>query len=184
MTGAAIDFSVTGAREIERQMLALVNSGENLSEFNDAFGLILESNTIDRFDRETDPAGQKWQKSERAKAEGGKTLTDTARLKGSIAYEASATSIRVGTNVAYARVHQDGFSGTQKVATHKRTMSQVFGLKLQSPIEVIVPAFQRSIKMPVRAYLGFGPEDEQDGRALATDFFPNKAPGLFAGGTA
>ena len=43
MTGAAIDFAVTGAREIERQMLALVNSGEDLTEFNDAFGLILET---------------------------------------------------------------------------------------------------------------------------------------------
>lgn len=184
MTGASIDFSVTGAREIERQMLALVNAGEDLAEFNDAFGLILETNTIDRFDRETDPAGKKWEKSERAKAEGGKTLTDTARLKGSIAYEANATSIRVGTNVVYARVHQEGFSGTQKVGTHKRTMSQVFGLKLQSPIEVVVPAFERDMKMPVRAFLGFGLEDEQDGRALATEYFPDKAPGLFDGGTA
>lgn len=184
MTGASIDFSVVGARQIEREMLALVNAGEDLTEFNGALGLILESNTIDRFDRETDPAGKKWKPSQRAIDEGGKTLTDSARLKSSITYEADGRSIRVGTNVAYARVHQEGFSGTQKVRTHKRTMSQVFGLKLQTPIEVIVPAFEREMNMPVRAYLGFGTEDQQDARDLATEYFPDKAPGLFAGGTA
>lgn len=184
MSGASIDFSVVGAREIERELLALVNAGEDLTEFNDALGLVLESNTIDRFDRETDPAGAKWEKSQRAIDEGGKTLTDSARLKSSIAYEADGKSIRVGTNVIYARIHQEGFSGTQRVGTHKRSMSMAFGLKLPSPIEVIVPAFERSMKMPVRAFLGFGPEDESDARALVTEYFPGKAPGLFAGGTA
>lgn len=184
MTGTSISFSVVGASQIEREMLALIDAGEDLTEFNDALGLILEGNTLDRFDRETDPAGKKWEKSQRAIAEGGKTLTDTARLKGSITYESDARSVRVGTNVVYARIHQEGFSGSQKVAAHKRTMSQVFGLKLKSPIEVVVPAFERTMNMPVRAYLGFGPEDEQDARSLATEFFPGKAPGLFAGGTA
>jgi len=181
---AAIEFSVVGAGQLEREMAALVASGEDLGEFNDALGLILESNTIDRFDRETGPDGDKWKPSERAKAEGGKTLTDSGRLKGSITYEADARSIRVGTNVIYAGPHQDGLNKNQAVAGHKRRMTQVFGRKLQSPIEVIVPAFNRDMNIPARPFLGFGHEDEQDARALARDYFPGKAPGMFAGGNA
>lgn len=184
MTGTSISFSVVGASQFEREMFALIDAGEDLTEFNDALGLLLESNTISRFEHETDPTGKKWEKSQRAIADGGKTLTDTERLQGSINYESDARSVRIGTNVVYARIHQEGFSGSQKVAAHKRKMSQVFGLKLKSPIEVVVPAFERNMKMPVRAYLGFSDDDEQDSRKLATEFFPGKAPGLFAGGTA
>lgn len=182
MSGASFTFRVTGSDQIERQMAALVAAGEDLTEFNQAFGLILESNTLDRFDRETAPDGSAWKKSARAKAEGGKTLTDTARLKGSIASAGDAREIRVGSNVVYAAIHQLGFNGSQKVGAHKRRITQAFGRRLKSPVEVIVPNFTRTMNMPARAYLGIGAEDRDDGAALFTDFFAGKAPGLFDGG--
>lgn len=171
---ASIEFSVVGTRQLEREMAALVDAGEDLTEFNDAFGLILESNTIDRFDRETGPDGARWTPSMRAKLEGGKTLTDTARLKGSIAYESDARSIRVGTNVIYAAPHQSGATIRAK-GDGKLKFSLPGGLGFRMVDQVVLPA---------RPFLGFGPEDEADGRALATDFFADKAPGLFAGGSA
>ena len=184
MSGASFTFRVTGSDEIERQMAAIAAGGEDLTEFNQAFGLVLESNTIDRFDRETAPDGSAWKKSERAKADGGKTLTDSARLKGSITSEGDAREIRVGSNVRYAAIHQLGFSGQQKVGAHKRRITQAFGRRLKSPVEVIVPNFTRTMNMPVRAYLGIGQEDRDDGADLFRDFFVDRAPDLFAGGSA
>ena len=182
MTGASFTVRTIGNEQADREIAALIAAGEDLTEFNQAFGLILESNTIDRFDRETDPDGAKWAPSARAIAEGGKTLTDTARLKGSITHDATASEIQVGTNTKYGGVHQFGFSGTQKVGPHKRRISQAFGRRLQSPVEVAIPGFSRKMDMPVRAYLGLGAEDRSDGAELFTDFFAGKAPGLFDGG--
>ena len=182
MSGATFTVRTIGSEQADRELAALVAAGTDLTEFNQAFGLVLESNTIDRFDRETGPDGVKWTPSARATAEGGKTLTDTARLKGSITHDADGNEIRVGTNTVYGGVHQFGFNGTQKVGPHKRKISQAFGRTLKSPVEVAVPGFSRQMKMPVRAYLGLGAEDRSDGAALFTDFFADKAPGLFDGG--
>lgn len=171
---ASIQFTTVGARQLEREMAALVAAGEDLTEFNQAFGLILESNTIDRFDRETAPDGAKWLKSARAELEGGRTLIDTGRLKGSITSEGDAKSIRVGTNVIYAAPHQFGATIRAK-GDGKLKFRLPGGLGFRSVEEVVLPA---------RPFLGLGPEDEADGRALANDFFPGKAPSLFSGGSA
>jgi phage gpG-like protein len=174
MSGASFKVSIFGDSLAEREMNALVEAGEDLSEFNDALGLVLESNTIDRFDRETAPSGARWEKSMRAEVEGGKTLTDTARLKGSIAYEANANEIRVGTNVIYGAIHQLGGVIRAK-AGGKLKFQLPGGLGFRSVAQVV---------MPVREYLGFGAEDRSDAAALFEDFFAGKAPNLFAGGTA
>lgn len=174
MSGASFTVREIGIEQVDRELRALVDAGEDLSEFNDALGLILESNTIDRFDRETAPTGVKWTPSMRAKLEGGKTLTDTARLKGSVAYESDASEIRVGTNTIYGAIHQLGGTIRAK-GGGKLKFKLPGGLGFRNVEEVVIPA---------RPYLGIGPEDRSDGAALFTDFFADKAPGLYAGGTA
>lgn len=176
MSGASIRFAVTGDDILERELAALVAAGKDLEPFMDALGLDLAENAIDRFSRETDPKGRKWTPSARAEAEGGKTLTDSARLKSSITHEASASEVRVGTNVAYAAVHQLGFSGSVEVGAHKRRMTHAFGRKLKSPIEVVVPQFTRAMTMPERAFLGFGIEDEEAANDQFLIFFGRAAP--------
>ncbi|KTE24459.1 MULTISPECIES: phage virion morphogenesis protein [unclassified Sphingopyxis] len=174
MSGTSFRVSIFGDTQAEREMAALVDAGEDLTEFNDALGLVLESNTIDRFDRETAPSGARWPKSMRAEVEGGKTLTDTARLKGSIAYESNATEIRVGTNVIYGAIHQLG--GTIRAKGGGKLKFQLpGGLGFRSVEQVTIPA---------REYLGFGAEDRSDAAALFEDFFAGKAPNLFVGGRA
>lgn len=174
MSGVSFRVSLSGDSAIERELAALVAAGEDLSEFNDALGMMLESNTIDRFDRESAPSGARWPKSMRAEVEGGKTLTDTGRLKGSIAYESNASEIRVGTNVIYGAIHQLG--GTIRAKGDGKLKFQLpGGLGFRAVEEVV---------MPVREYLGFGAEDRSDAAALFTDFFSGKAPNLFAGGSA
>ncbi len=62
-----------------------------------------------------------WPPSIRAMTKGGKTLIDTARLKNSmVAAVTGPTTLRVGTNVRYAAVHQFGFSGTVQIPEHLR----------------------------------------------------------------
>lgn len=171
MTGTSFKVSVIGLDQLQYEMSALVDAGENLDAFNDALGLMLEKNTVDRFDRETAPNGAKWTPSMRAEVEGGKTLTDTGRLKSSIAYESNASEIRVGTNVIYGAIHQLG--GTIRAKGGGKLKFQLpGGLGFRSIDEVIMPA---------RPYLGFGAEDRNEADEIFTDLFSSKAPGLFSG---
>ena len=99
-------------------------------------GARLVASTIDRFERERDPDGTPWLPSQRALAEHGQTLTDTGRLKASIAYLVlDREELLVGTNVTYAAIHQfGGQAGRAKKTT-----------------------------LPARPYLGI---DSADGRAI------------------
>lgn len=59
----------------------------------------------DAFEEEKSPSGEKWKPS---KKRSGKTLTDTARLKKSVAYEVVGDDVHVGTNVVYGAIHNYG----------------------------------------------------------------------------
>lgn len=73
-----------------------------------AVGQTLATSTVARFEAGRGPDGQPWEPSRRAGREGGRTLVDTARLRGSITYRASDDGVEVGTNVVYAAIHQLG----------------------------------------------------------------------------
>ncbi len=77
----------------------------------DRIGHYLVASTHRRFERERAPDGTPWLKSARAIAEGGQTLTNTGRLRGSIVHTLTdgGRGVEVGTNVVYAAIHQ--FSG-------------------------------------------------------------------------
>ncbi len=49
-----------------------------------------------------------WQKSRRAQVKGGQTLVQSAVLRNSIHSEAGAASVRIGSPVIYAAIHQYG----------------------------------------------------------------------------
>ena len=68
----------------------------------------VRTSTLERYKQEKDPEGKKWKSSIRAEAEGGKTLTDTARLRNSIRAKSDASGFTVGTNTIYASTHQLG----------------------------------------------------------------------------
>ena len=76
----------------------------------DQIGRYLVASTLRRFERERAPNGSPWLKSARALAEGGRTLTDTGRLRGSIAHTVTdgGRAVEVGSNVIYAAIHQFG----------------------------------------------------------------------------
>lgn len=74
----------------------------------DEIGGRLVASTIERFQAERGPDGTPWKPSRRARREGGRTLTDTGRLRASITHRATRTTLEVGTNVVYAAIHQFG----------------------------------------------------------------------------
>ena len=104
-------------------------------------GEMLTSSTVERFDTSTAPDGTPWPVSQRAEREGGKTLVDTGRMRGSIGYEASPDQVVVGSNLVYARIHQlGGETGRGHTVT-----------------------------LPERPYLGISEDDIKEARAILAD---------------
>lgn len=113
----------------------------------------MRTSTRDRFKRETDPDGKKWTQSSRAKAQGGKTLTNTARLKNSIRAKSDADSFAVGTNLIYARRHQFG----DKIPLLIKAKTKR-GLRFQVGGRWITKGSVK-VKMPARPFLGISEDD-------------------------
>lgn len=82
------------------------------------------------FDNQRSFMGIKWKKSKRAIKDGGKTLMDTGRLYNSFAVKATNNYARVGTNVKYARVMNEGvgkgqlWKGEVNVKSHYRRIKR------------------------------------------------------------
>jgi len=178
MSGASIELTSTGAREIERRLAGLVDAFDDLTDLMEGFGVTLESSVTDRFETETAPNGTKWTPSQRVKANGGKTLTLSAQLRLSVHSIASATQVEVGTNKIYAGVHNDGFDGSVTVPTHMRTIDEAFGRPLKAPVSFTVKSFERAMNIPQREFIGLSLEDEAELLAQAEDY------ALAAGGAA
>lgn len=174
MSGVTLSVRMFGGAEAEQQLGALVDAVDDLSEFADALGLVFEGNVIDRFDREVDVDGRPLIPSIRKKEEGGKTLTDSGRYRGSITSQATAQRILLGTNVIYAAPNHFGATIRAK-GDGKLKFKLPGGLGFRSAEEVTLPA---------RPVIGIGPEDRSDAAVLFEDFFAAKAPDLFIGGTA
>ena len=105
----------------------------NPSATMDQIGRYLIASTLRRFEHERAPDGSPWLKSARALADGERTLTDTGRLRGSIAHTVTngGRAVEVGSNVIYAAIHQFGGRAGRG----------------------------RKAKLPARPYLGFDDRD-------------------------
>jgi phage virion morphogenesis protein len=71
-------------------------------------GRAVHSDTLLRFRAAKAPDGTPWLP---LKTRQGKPLRDTGRLQRSITWEATDTQATIGTNVVYARAHNQGISG-------------------------------------------------------------------------
>ncbi|MBD8890152.1 phage virion morphogenesis protein [Roseibium litorale] len=130
-----------------------------------------------RFETETDPAGQSWQRMskrtaasrarrKRRKADDEtpvtpKLLRDTNRLYSSIQGHSGEGFAEVGTNLAYARIHQEGgvieqYPHSRKVRFRKVEGRILFARKAHKrAFEKPVTYGARTITIPARPYLGF-----------------------------
>lgn len=158
----SVSFRITseGGLAIERKLAGLVKAFGNLEPLMEGFGLYLESATIDRFENERGPDGQRWKPSLRARQQGGKTLTDRAQLRSSITSQAGPESVEVGTNKIYGGIHQ--FGGTIRPKN-----GEYLTFRLPGGLGV---RRVKSVTMPARPFLGLSSEDENELLALTADY--------------
>ena len=92
---------------LERLRLSLPLGGD-LSPAMRSMARVLKTGAQLRFRTATDPDGNPWLKSRRVSEGGGQTLSLTRRLRNSLTTAADQNTATVGTNVAYAAIHQFG----------------------------------------------------------------------------
>lgn len=150
MGGASMNWG--GFDRAVGEALKRMSNRRNLME---AIGETLVSGVHQRFNKEEAPDGSKWPKNRR----GGKTLTDTARLKQSIDCAATDDAVRVGSNAVYSRIHQ--FGGTIKPKNKK-----FLRFKNQGGDFI----FSKEVNIPARPYLGVSKDDLEEVQETIKEF--------------
>lgn len=95
----------------------------------DEVGAFLDSDLTRRFHQGVDPSGNPWKASQRAQAEGGKTLIDTAVLVSGVTHDVQGNTLRHGLTEIYAAIHQFGGKAgrNRSVTIPKREMIGIKG---------------------------------------------------------
>ncbi|SHG64813.1 phage virion morphogenesis (putative tail completion) protein [Pantoea sesami] len=145
-------------------------------ELLESIGAVIESQTRRRIAGEkSSPAGKRWQpwSDGYAKTRHGNQslLQGDGDLLDSIQYFASGELVHVGTPLPYGRTHQEGYSGSVKVASHKRLITQAFGRALKQGVWQTVGAHQRQIDMPQREFLGLSADNSNELTRVIGDFW-------------
>lgn len=166
---------------LERLRLSLPLGGD-LSPAMRSMARVLKTGAQLRFRTATDPDGQPWLKSRRVREEGGQTLSLTRRLRNSLTTAADHNTATVGTNVAYAAIHQFGgviraksgpFLTIPLTADARRTSPRNMpGLHFAETVKgnfVLandkgVPQYllRRQVTMPARPFLGASDSDRAE----------------------
>lgn len=123
----------------------------------------LRTSTIERFEEQKDPEGDRWIPSIRASENGGKTLTETAGLRNSIHTEVSSNGLAVGTNDIRAATLQYGAERTIR-ARNADYLAFKQGGQWRRVKSV-------RVRIPSRPFLGISRQDEQDIREQLEELF-------------
>lgn len=151
MSSIRVQVSGDKRRLMKRLMLL---SDVDIRGINRAIAEGLRTSTAERFRTEKGPDGKRWKTSIRAREKGGKTLTDTAKLKTSIRAKASMAGFAVGTNDIRAATLQFG---------DERTIKPRRGPVLRFRIDgKWISAKQVHIKIAGRPFLGISEEDDAE----------------------
>lgn len=133
--------------------------------------------------------GRPWPKRRPKRRPGAKNnngraiLVKTGRLRRSVRITGiTEDSVTVGTDVPYARIHNEGYKGSQQVRAHSRrlkfeakytdltekTKSGKFKVrKAKGVYETKVEAFTRRMRMPRRQFLGDSPYLQRNLKRIA-----------------
>jgi phage virion morphogenesis protein len=156
--GITLRVGVSEVEAVGERFQLLLSRMADTTPVMDEIGGYLETRTSERFESGVGPGGVAWEKSFRARTEGGVTLSDSGRLGDSITRRASRDEAEVGTNVLYARIHQLG--GKIKPKRGEFLVFRVGG-------DLI---FAREVTMPKREFLGVDAEDEVEIGAIVQDY--------------
>ena len=141
-----------GQEKITQWLNRVLKETKDSTELLHEIGSILESNTKERINSGIGVDDKPWQKSWRARVQGGTTLRDTSRLYNSIKYQViGGKRVVVGTNVMYAALMH--FGGTIKPKSGKF-------LRFKTPTGGWIRV--KSVTIKPRPYLGVSVDDSQD----------------------
>lgn len=113
---ASVYIHISGTA-IERLKL-LGEKSNNGRDALDDIGAFLDLDVTHRFLSQVAPDGAKWQQSKAALARGGKTLTDTRSLAGSVTHNVVGQTLEHGLGEKYAAIHHfGGKTGRNKSVT-------------------------------------------------------------------
>jgi phage gpG-like protein len=161
MSGARIHFTLDDKRfsDAVQRLGGVLHAG-----VLKAIGTGLVEVVHHRFDRAREPFGARWHPLLPAYAaikKGPGILRESGMrggLMGSITFHVSGSQVTIGSNKKYAAVHQ--FGATIKPVNAR---SLVFKLGVAGPKGGTKSGIVRakSVTIPARPYLGFGPEDQR-----------------------
>lgn len=188
MTGARLDITVDDA-EITAGLASVAARAEGrLPEVLDEIGSSLANSARHRFETGRAPSGDIWEPSARARAESGKTLVDRGHLRDSVTHQVGAGEVAVGTNLAYAAIHQ--FGGKIEKPAHSRQVyfkqadiaagRNRFVSRKQSDFAQWGTVGEHTITMPERPFLGLSADDREEVLAITEDWLAD----IIAGGSA
>lgn len=147
----AIQFH--GQEKITEWLNKVLKQAGDHSKLMHNIGSVLEHNTKQRINTGIGTDDKPWQKSWRAKLQGGTTLRDTSRLYNSIKYTVldGGKRVVVGTNVFYAPVLHFGATIRAKTGKYLKFKTTMGGW-----------AQIQSVIIPPRPFLGMSVDDSQE----------------------
>ncbi|CAB3851934.1 hypothetical protein LMG26842_02887 [Achromobacter dolens] len=174
MVQATIHYE--GQRGLDAALSRLAALGRSPRPIFKAIANYGESSTRLRFERQRGPDGAAWKPSRRVQKSGGQTLVKSRRLLRSITNVYGDTYAAWGSNVAYARIHQQGGEiNRAPYSTRIRLRTDARGNLARQPGNRKLAVFARDshkrartswhevraykIRMPARPFLGVNSED-------------------------
>lgn len=141
-----------GQEKITEWLNKVLKQAGDHSKLMHNIGSVLEHNTKQRINTGIGADDKPWQKSWRAKMQGGTTLRDTRRLYNSIKYTVldGGKRVVVGTNVFYAPVMHYGATIRAKTGKYLKFKTTMGGW-----------AQIQSVIIPPRPFLGMSVDDSQ-----------------------
>ena len=186
MSGFAISL-ITEAGPAKAIVVELRQRVANTTPAMRIIGEIGRSSIVRNFEAEGRPTP--WKKSRRALKTGGLTLTKSRRLANSITFKASRDNVDIGTNLIYARIHNQGgeiksparervlhFSQkTRGQMTHSRPgTGDLFAKRSKARYAMKVNGKAYTIIMPKREFMLLQPEDWTEISAALTEYLAGK----------
>lgn len=155
MTGARITYTLND----DAYRAALTKLGGVLhTGVLKTIGVALVETTQHRFETQTEPLGARWAPLNPAYAaikRGPGILRASGLLQRLITSEVRGHTVTVGSNRVYAAIHQ--FGGVITPKNGKALAFRMGGSKKGKPNLVLA----KSVRIPARPYLGFGPADQR-----------------------
>jgi len=180
MSGIGLTYDLSAIEQLNARIAALADVDRR--KLLGRIGAVVEEQTRERLKRDkSSPDGAAWapwsERHEKGRHGGHSLLSGGGELYDSLTHEVSANSVEVGSNLIYARIHQEG-SGEEsvQVPAHQRRIKQAFGRKLPFPVWVNVGAYAFLQNIPARPYLGLSADNEAELEAEIEDFFKEVLP--------